>query len=218
MYKKIFLLSILCFAVGFLVFTLFSFKEGVEAQQSKEGEDSSLPVDAGVYNGGQAAPWDLDILDHFHYFGPPSRARGYSPKQPIAFSHVTHVTKNKMECQYCHWNVAKSNYATLPEVETCAGCHKIIPGTTDFQKKEIKKILDYYNKGEPIPWQKVHVMPNYVKFNHKRHIKAGVSCASCHGQVPEMKQVERVSSMKMGWCIKCHREEGTSIDCAVCHH
>lgn len=171
----------------------------------------------GVWNNGQAALWDLNVLDHFHYFGPEERARGYSPEQPIKFSHITHVQKNRMDCQFCHWNVTKSPYASIPEVQTCMGCHSIVKGTTEEQKTEIQKIEEYWEKGEPIPWIKVHVMPDHVKFNHKRHVKAGVACQECHGQVPEMEQVERVSSMKMGWCVDCHREKGTSIDCYVCH-
>ncbi|RMG39543.1 MAG: hypothetical protein D6719_13050 [Candidatus Dadabacteria bacterium] len=173
---------------------------------------------AGVYNDGQAALWDLNILDHFHYFGPEARARGYRPEQPIKFSHVTHVQKNKIECQFCHWSVTKSPYATIPEVEVCMGCHKMVKGTSDQQKTEIAKVEKYYNEGKAIPWQKVHVMPDYVHFNHKRHIKAGMGCQECHGQIPEMPVVERVSSMKMGWCVSCHRHEGTSIDCATCHY
>ena len=123
-----------------------------------------------------------------------------------------------MECQYCHWSVTKSSYAAIPEVETCMGCHKYVGGRTEEQQAGINKIKEYWKKGEPIPWKKVHAMPNYLKFNHKRHVKAGVSCHSCHGQIPEMEVVERVSSMKMGWCIECHRDQGTSIDCATCHY
>jgi hypothetical protein len=177
----------------------------------------SVGVRTGVYNDGQAALWDLNIIDHFKYFGPPERARGYKPDQPINFSHVTHVQKNRMECQYCHWSVAKASYAAIPEVETCIGCHKLVNGKDEAAKGEIEKLKKYHEQGEPIPWVKVHVMPDYLKFNHKRHVKAGVSCQECHGQVPEMEKVERVSSMKMGWCISCHRDRGASIDCLVCH-
>jgi hypothetical protein len=175
-------------------------------------------VRAGVWNDGQAALWDLNLIDYYHIFGPSQRARGHRPEQPIKFSHITHVQKNRMECQYCHWNVAKSHYAAIPDVETCMGCHKLVPGQADWQKAEISKLTEYFNKGEPIPWVKVHVMPDYVRFNHKRHVKAGVTCQSCHGQVPEMAVVERVTSMKMGWCVDCHRAKGTSIDCTTCHH
>lgn len=208
---KIFLVS---------VFIVSGISSIVSAEDKKE-EYPKLGVDAGVWNDGQAALWDLNIIDHFHYFGPSSRAKGYKPKQPINFSHVTHVQKNKIECQFCHWNVAKSPYASIPEVETCAGCHNVnkifLAGRTEEQQKEIAKLHEYIKSGEPIPWEKVHVMPDHVRFNHKRHVKAGVSCQSCHGQIPEMEVVERVSSMKMGWCVDCHRQKGTSIDCLVCH-
>jgi len=175
-------------------------------------------IEAGVWNDGQAALWDLAIIDHYKYVGAEERADGYRPEQPINFSHIVHVQKNKMECQYCHWNVNKSNYAAIPEVESCMGCHKLVKGGDEASRKEIAKLEDYYNRGEPIPWEKVHVMPNHYKFNHKRHVKAGVTCHQCHGQVGEMAVVERTSSMKMGWCIDCHREQGTSIDCATCHY
>ena len=204
-------------------FIFLAFSPGNVSEAIAESESSnvypSVGKHVGVWNDGKAALWDLNIIDHFHYFGPKSRAKGHKPEQPINFSHITHVQKNKMECQYCHWTVNKSPYAAIPEVETCMGCHQmLVQGTTDEQKSEIKKIHEYYNNGEPIPWNKVHVMPDYVKFNHKRHVKAGVSCQSCHGQIPEMEVVERMSSMKMGWCISCHRDQGTSIDCYTCHY
>lgn len=198
----------------------FFFHAGSLSAEQGQAADSTyknIGVRAGVWNDGQAALWDLHIIDHFRIFGPPERARGFSPEQPVKFSHVTHVQKNKMDCQYCHWNVDKAAYAAIPEVENCAGCHRLVPGTQDWQKQEIAKVLDYFNKTQPVPWLKVHVMPDYVKFNHKRHVKAGVACQECHGQVPEMEVVERVSSMKMGWCVSCHRERGASIDCLTCH-
>jgi len=189
-----------------------------ESQGVLPGAYKSVGVRAGVWNDGQAALWDLNIIDNFRIFGPPERLRGHRPEQPIKFSHVTHVQKNEIDCQFCHWSVAKAAYAAIPEVETCMGCHLQVMGTTDEQKTEIAKIGKEYNsQSKPIPWVKVHVMPDHVKFNHKRHVKAGVTCQSCHGQVPEMEVVERVSSMKMGWCIDCHRTQGASIDCYTCH-
>ncbi|MCB0335321.1 MAG: cytochrome c3 family protein [Bdellovibrionales bacterium] len=206
---------------------LLSFQGLYAADDAKDQAYPESGVRTGVWNNGQAALWDLNIIDHFHYFGPKERARGHRPEQPIKFSHITHVQKNGMECQFCHWNVTKSPFASIPEVETCAGCHgESVPGTgalkitgtADSQKEEIKKLFDEYIKpGKQIPWTKVHVMPDHVRFTHERHIKAGVNCQSCHGQIPEMEVVERVTSMKMGWCVDCHREQGSSIDCYVCH-
>lgn len=203
----------------FAVLSFFFHAGSVNAEQGQATDSTynSVGVRTGIWNDGQAALWDLHIIDHFRIFGPPERARGHRPEQPIKFSHITHVQKNKMDCQFCHWNVAKAAYAAIPEVENCVGCHRLVPGTQDSQKQEIAKVVDYFNKTEPVPWVKVHVMPDYVKFNHKRHVKAGVTCQECHGQIPEMEVVERVSSMKMGWCISCHRERGASIDCLTCH-
>lgn len=182
-----------------------------------QGPYTALPVDKGVWNEGQAALWDLNIIDFYKFFGPEQRARGHKPEQPIRFNHIIHVQQNKMECQYCHWSVSKAAYAAIPEVETCMGCHKFVPGADPASKAEIDKLKGYHERGEQVPWVKVHVMPQHVNFNHKRHVKAGVTCQECHGQVPNMAEVERVSSMKMGWCISCHRERGTSIDCYTCH-
>ncbi len=175
------------------------------------------PTD-GVFNDGKAALWDLHQFDHFKMFGPEQRARGYKPEQPIKFSHVTHVQGNKMECTYCHYSVNKSAFAAVPPVETCWGCHQLVKGTSEEQKTEIKKLEEYVSKGESIPWNKVHVFPDHVHFNHKRHVKAGVTCQECHGQIPNMQTVERASSMKMGWCVECHRQRTTSIDCYTCHY
>lgn len=202
-----------CFWVG----TFWESPKAFSSDEEKSPYDQ-ISIHKGVWNDGQAALWDLNIIDHFHYFGPPERARGYRPEQPIAFSHVTHVQQVQLDCQYCHWSVNKSSYAAIPEVETCVGCHKWVGGQTEEQKQEIAKLNDYYARGAAIPWERVHVMPDYVRFNHKRHVKAGVGCQECHGQIPAMEVVERVSSMKMGWCLDCHREQGSSIDCYVCHY
>lgn len=219
-----------------IIVTLLSFttwfalgKPGAELAEAEDlsplstdaivGPYKDLSVGAGVWNDGQAALWDLNIIDHYHYFGPVERAKGYKPEQPIKFSHIIHVQKNKIECQYCHWSVSKAAYAALPEVQTCMGCHQHMPDASINPEslEEIKKLKEYWAKGESIPWVKVHVMPQHVYFNHKRHVKAGLNCQECHGQVPNMPEVERASSMKMGWCVDCHRERGASIDCYTCH-
>ncbi len=221
------LLSIMKSLFRFTVYTLFAFlpllgatssvvAEGgtVESGASSADPSSSLDVRAGIWNDGQAAPWDLDIIDHYRYSGFPERARGYKPEQPIPFSHKLHVGDLKMECQFCHWTVAKASFAAIPEVETCVGCHNQL---VIKQSEPLTKLKEYWNNNQPIPWEKVHVMPDHVRFNHKRHVKAGVSCQECHGQIPQMEVVERASSMKMGWCLDCHRQRGASIDCWTCH-
>lgn len=166
----------------------------------------------GVWNEGKAVFSDWSTLDsifvHEHY------VRGYRPEQPIKFSHQQHVEKNKMECQYCHSGVAKTAYPTIPSVESCMGCHKNVK--TD--SPEIQKLAKLYEEGKPVEWVPVHNLPEHAHFPHERHVKAGIGCQNCHGQLQRMQAAERVSSLKMGWCLTCHREKGASIDCVTCHY
>jgi hypothetical protein len=144
----------------------------------------------------------------------PQFNRGYKPEQPIKYSHRTHVEANGIECQYCHSAVHKSPFATIPAVEVCMACHNMVLPDSP----EVKKIREHFEAKTPIEWEPVNNLPEHVQFNHARHVKAGVACHTCHGQVQKMEVVERVSSFKMGFCVSCHRAQGASIDCAVCHH
>jgi hypothetical protein len=70
----------------------------------------------------------------------------------------------------------------------------------------------------------VYALPAHVKFNHKRHVKAGMRCQECHGPVETMAVVYQYPSLKMNWCVTCHRQRlddpkfPASMDCLVCHH
>ena len=57
----------------------------------------------------------------------------------------------------------------------------------------------------PIPWVKVHKLPEYVYFDHSAHLAAGVGCSSCHGRVDQMVKVSQVEPLSMSWCLDCHR-------------
>jgi hypothetical protein len=37
-----------------------------------------------------------------------------------------------------------------------------------------------------------------------RHVNAGVTCQTCHGDVQNMRQVFQYASLNMGWCVTCH--------------
>ncbi len=139
-----------------------------------------------------------------------------SPIQPINFSHRIHATENEIPCQYCHVHAARSTSAGVPSVEKCMGCHKAI--ATD--RPEIVKLAGYWERQEPIPWVKVHDVPDFVYFPHKRHIQAGLDCqTACHGPVATMDRVTRLASLKMPWCVDCHTEKQVEHgrDCWTCH-
>jgi hypothetical protein len=159
--------------------------------------------------------------------------------QPIAFPHNVHVETYKIDCQYCHADARRSEYAGIPSVERCMGCHKI----TAADRPEIQKLAEYAAKQQPIPWTRVYKLPEFTFFPHKAHIRAEVRCQTCHGPVETMTTVGATTGptivndllnlagfrpasppLSMGWCIECHREHNASrntqapMDCVACHH
>jgi hypothetical protein len=75
----------------------------------------------------------------------------------------------------------------------------------------IEPIRRSYYSGKPIPWNKVHDMPDFVYFNHSAHVNKGVGCESCHGRVDDMAAVHQDTPMNMAWCLSCHREPEKNI-------
>ncbi len=136
-----------------------------------------------------------------------------SPIQPIAFSHKIHAGDNAIPCLFCHRLAPKSPTAGIPAVADCRACHLFI----ERDAPEIKKLMAYWEKKQPIPWVRVYWVPDHVYFPHMMHIRAGLACAGCHGNVPGMTRVTRSVRIKMGWCLNCHRKHKASIDCWTCH-
>jgi len=123
--------------------------------------------------------------------------------QPIAYSHMLHAGTLEIQCEYCHANARRSIHAGVPSTETCMNCHKMVDPTG---RPELKKLKGYWDRQEPIPWVKVHDLPDFVYFSHKRHVKAGVDCTECHGDVKGTLTVgQRVKPLNMGWCLTCHK-------------
>ena len=142
--------------------------------------------------------------------------QGFSPQQPLPFDHNAHVVNNKIQCQYCHNQVERSPLASIPAMSTCVNCHL----TVAMNLPNVQKLMEVYNSGSSVPWVKVHMLPDHVKFNHATHVASGVNCQTCHGQIEMMKQVEQFSDLSMGWCVNCHRmpQYNAPINCTTCHH
>ena len=107
---------------------------------------------------------------------------GESLPQPVAFPHDRHVQVAGIQCQYCHSAARNSIHAGVPELQTCMGCHQMVLRDSP----EIKLITEYWKRKEPVPWTRVHDLPDFVTFSHMRHVRAGVDCTECHGQVQLM--------------------------------
>ncbi len=134
--------------------------------------------------------------------------------QPIAFSHSHHVTEIGIDCQFCHAYARRGPVAGIPSVQRCAGCHQVVLS----EQPEILKVLEYWENEEPIPWVRVHDLPDHVRFTHKAHLRAGVGCETCHGDVAAMEAAVQVESLGMGWCVSCHEDRGATRDCLACHY
>lgn len=140
--------------------------------------------------------------------------RGYAPDQPIPFSHKRHAGDNKIPCLYCHANADRSRHATIPSMDTCMNCHSVVKTDSPL----IQKVQQAHRDGKAIVWTKIHDMPDFVFFNHERHIARGVDCTVCHGNVATMDKVGQEKILNMGFCVDCHRENNAPLDCDTCHH
>lgn len=161
-------------------------------------------------------------------------------EQPIEFPHFRHAGDAKdggmqINCMYCHTYARRSMVAGIPPVQKCIGCHQNIESVRD--KPRIKKLFEYWDAKKAIPWKKVHDLPDFVRFNHERHIQRFYFqqdrpyqevCGYCHGDVKKMTVARRQKALTMGWCASCHQKDhpvsanSTKTghgpnDCFTCH-
>lgn len=180
----------------------------------------------------------------------PANHRGFSPAQPIAFSHRLHAGELGVDCLYCHGGAEKSRRAGIPAASTCMNCHRFVTAPIADVRAEEKRAAAEERKPErvvspelaklydalgldgnlerdpaktprPIEWVRVHDLPDFVWFDHRPHVAAGVACESCHGPVANMERVRQEFDLSMGFCLDCHRTTTAApkpgTDCSICH-
>lgn len=137
---------------------------------------------------------------------------GYSPEQPVPFSHKLHAGELKMDCRYCHSTVEKAGHAAIPATSTCINCHSGVNSAgqakyTAVHSNSLKllPVRKSYTTGDPVEWERVHDLADYVYFNHAVHVNRGVSCVECHGRIDRMEKVWQDKSLSMSFCLECHR-------------
>jgi hypothetical protein len=187
----------------------------------------------------------------------PDNHQGYEPVQPIAYSHRLHAGELGIDCMYCHFGAESSQHAGIPATNICMNCHHFVTAPLGVIRAEedaaaedgrdparvvspeLAKLYEFAGlnadmqpdpdrAAQPIPWIKVHNLPEHVYFDHRAHVNAGVACQSCHGPVETMERVRQVETLAMGWCIDCHRTQSPSgmrdkplnatTDCSTCHY
>jgi hypothetical protein len=144
----------------------------------------------------------------------PSRAmQAKAPAQPLPFSHKTHASGG-LKCLECHPNPDPGDHMTLPATARCMTCHT----TIGKDKPAIQKLAEFAKSKEPIPWARVYSVPAFVYWNHRSHLKAGMKCEICHGQVPEMDTLAKATNVTtMDGCVECHRGNNAGTGCGYCH-
>lgn len=142
-----------------------------------------------------------------------SRAVYPPSSSAVRFSHRSHT---EVKCVGCHASAARSVSPTdrnLPAEAACRRCH-----TQTRKSDAVKQSADpgcafchtgYKGKGSP-------ARPRYpaanLRFNHRLHIKQGVTCTGCHGPASGPK----LPTMKT--CRACHAKKKKSLlRCVVCH-
>jgi len=162
-------------------------------------------------------------------------------RQPVDFRHKTHAEKSGVaECSECHVIRDDGEFAGIPAMEKCAGCHADKIG----ESKAEAALVDLYIKpGHETPWLVYAQQPPNVWFSHAIHVKrAGLKCTDCHSNYGESDQVRvyevnRISGysrdiwghsisrlhraphdgMKMSDCEDCHRQRHVEVGCLGCH-
>ena len=158
-----------------------------------------------------------------------SSPQGRSPVQPINFPHPVHVQTLGLNCVYCHFSAFKSTDPGMPAMSTgFAPRRKRVrmsrtgrtasPTGPKRTSEGITKLTAYWNAKKPVPWIRIHKVPDYVNFPHFRHVNAGVQCQYCHGPVQQMSRVYQYAPLSMGWCVNCHVQHKVRYDCSVCHY
>lgn len=136
-------------------------------------------------------------------------------RQPFAFSHQVHLAKEVL-CTDCHDGVERGPVAGLPSINTCMICHSQI--ATD--RPLIQTLADMQAKGLDLAWQRVYgyAPEAHVRFEHAPHVRGGIECATCHGDLKTETVAERVVDLDMAFCVNCHKAKQASIDCLACHY
>ena len=136
-----------------------------------------------------------------------------APVQPIPFSHKAHAGKLKLACATCHPNPDPGELMTIAAAVDCMRCHD----TVKSESAAIRKLAAFAKNGRDMRWARVGQLPSNIIFSHKDHLKAGGTCAECHGPVAEREQLAAEKDLSMAGCMSCHRARRASLDCNYCH-
>ena len=146
-----------------------------------------------------------------YYVTPKYTRVGYTPSQPVPFSHELHAGQLGLDCRYCHTHVGQSPSANIPTGEACMNCHDPAKANIKGTSAALAPLREAWQQGRPVEWVRVHKVPDFVYFNHAVHVQRGVGCVSCHGKINEMPVVRHEQPLSMAWCLECHRNPSPNL-------
>jgi hypothetical protein len=92
-----------------------------------------------------------------------------TPVERLPFGQRVHVGEDALGCGLCHPYARRSRVAGMPSMQRCVGCHSFVAADKPALREGA------------LPWVPVFRVPDHVIFAHPPHLRAGLSCAECHG-------------------------------------
>ena len=127
--------------------------------------------------------------------------------------HKTHL-KLGLKCSDCHVNRDPGRNMGIPESGKCMVCHASIAK----DKPAIQRLTSFNEGKQPIPWVRVYSLPANISWSHRNHLKAGLTCNLCHGDVTQLDVMTRLMNVTtMDGCVGCHKDNQADTSCGVCH-
>ena len=143
------------------------------------------------------------VIGIVYYAGSPQTTDvGYSPTQPVPYSHALHAGELGIDCRYCHTTVEEAAFAGRP---AHLGLHELShadrrrqPQARGGPRERGQRQSGALGPG-PRPARTTPISTTVPTSPRC------VGCVSCHGRVDRMEQVTQVERLSMGWCLECHR-------------
>lgn len=142
--------------------------------------------------------------------------RSPAVSQPIAFNHRKHTQDLQLDCEFCHQYLTSGAHAGLPGKDVCATCHTAPLGDS----QEAARLSDLLSRGDSLQFRKLFQLAAHVTFTHRRHVGiAKLDCQVCHGGIAltQRPPARPLVTVRMAFCLDCHRSRQQSLDCVACH-
>ncbi|MEM9489228.1 MAG: cytochrome c3 family protein [Myxococcota bacterium] len=157
---------------------------------------------------------------------------------PLRFSHAQHLALEParvpggqpLTCTTCHTRAARSRSSLdqlIPGEATCRPCHAIDRSQPDkaVPTGAPPARCAACHLGDPAPGgpgpkvQRVVIPAPNLKFSHAAHVRIGMTCTACHGDLRAegVALATRAQLPAMASCLACHDGRRAPAQCTTCH-